>query len=1274
MIERGDLGSRTSQKESLMGWAISAIFAHPFAKRKPMKGKPVRRVRLALEELEGRLAPSADGLSATYFDHLNFIGPTVNRVDPTIAFNWGTGSPAPGIGPGNFSVVWQGELTAIEAGTYHFQTNTSDGVRLWVNASRLINMWSGPGTVTTPGVTLAAGQSVPIRMEYYDATDPASASLSWERPGQSTFSIIPQSQLSSTISGPVPAVFQVSDTANPGDLVSIQGDGFGSSPQVYYQPVMGTPDPTLATPLTVVSASNIQVTAQVPANAPAGTYAVWVENGTTFSQPVYVNQPRADDFDTPEVASNETLRIFGCNLVAPGTTPSVRLYDPVANSWLTATVNTAASDAYALSATAPSGVVAGRTYSVFVKNDNTIPYDGAETQSATTLLGRAAAADPFSLGVGWGMDFALFSGNVYNVKTDPRLSQHAVGDGVANDQAAIQAAINTAHAAGGGVVYLPAGTYKLIDTGSGGHDMIDMKSNVVLQGAGQGSTIVQYGYDGTPVEYYGVRFDGASYTGMVDLTINNVSTSTVPSTALNNMSTGLAGGLSRLFLQRVTWNLGLGATIVIQGSASNVTDRVAVENSTFTQAEHTTTTIPLQGCLYVSRITNLVFSGNSITVNIDGLNIDSCKSVVFENNNFTRDLSVITDHPDVWRATVFHCIAANFDTNLYFKGNTFNTINGTTPQRNDGETLETEGGGPNRRDYFQGTATGGGATTLVDANGTIPALTANTIVALVGGTGAGQWRRVVSSTATSLTVDQPWDVAPDTTTQFSVFEWSDLNWIVQGNTITNQQQGIIIYAAESANLAVVGNTLTNSEGIFLRPDQRIDNTGVHRFDPIFHNLVADNTITNTDPNKRAILDVEFQLVNQNMQHGTGVFGVEFRRNQITGVGATTQSPVSGVFEGITARWTYTGSGPYVDTGVPAVLGTIVQGNDLHNVYRGVYLSTGSYQTAVWNNTTTSVPQLIEDDTASTATHRSVGTVLSVAGNTSLPNDMINTAYSDDVSAFSASLGVPSGSYAFALWNGSQLPAGLTLSSSGVISGTPTVGGAFNFVVAALDSTTGFTVLQTYTISVFDVATHLNIVVPATATAGAPFDVTVQALDANNQLDTGYTGTVHFSSADPYGAGLPSDYTFSPADAGVHTFSAGATLYTAGTWDVTAADAGGGITGSANVTVTPAAADHLVFNQQPSDTVAGQSIGPTVTVAIVDQFGNVLTGDNTDSVTVAIGNNPSGGTLSGTLTVTVSNGVASFGDLSIDMVGDGYTLHVISGSLTAADSNAFSITM
>jgi WD40 repeat protein len=113
--------------------------------------------------------------------------------------------------------------------------------------------------------------------------------------------------------------------------------------------------------------------------------------------------------------------------------------------------------------------------------------------------------------------------------------------------------------------------------------------------------------------------------------------------------------------------------------------------------------------------------------------------------------------------------------------------------------------------------------------------------------------------------------------------------------------------------------------------------------------------------------------------------------------------------------------------------------------------------------------------------------------------------------------------------------------------------------------------------------------------------------------------------------------------------------------------------SSGFAITPAAADHLVFLQQPTDAAPGQPISPVI-VEIVDQFGNVLSADNTDTVTITIGNNPGGGTLSGTLTLTVSNGRAEFDDLSIDLAGDGYTLHALTDGLTGADSDPFNITL
>jgi hypothetical protein len=69
--------------------------------------------------------------------------------------------------------------------------------------------------------------------------------------------------------------------------------------------------------------------------------------------------------------------------------------------------------------------------------------------------------------------------------------------------------------------------------------------------------------------------------------------------------------------------------------------------------------------------------------------------------------------------------------------------------------------------------------------------------------------------------------------------------------------------------------------------------------------------------------------------------------------------------------------------------------------------------------------------------------------------------------------------------------------------------------------------------------------PTSAVADTPFAVPVTARDASGNVDTGYTGTVHFTGTDPQ-AVLPEAYTFTATDAGVHSFPGGATLYTAGT--------------------------------------------------------------------------------------------------------------------------------
>jgi hypothetical protein len=200
-------------------------------------------------------------------------------------------------------------------------------------------------------------------------------------------------------------------------------------------------------------------------------------------------------------------------------------------------------------------------------------------------------------------------------------------------------------------------------------------------------------------------------------------------------------------------------------------------------------------------------------------------------------------------------------------------------------------------------------------------------------------------------------------------------------------------------------------------------------------------------------------------------------------------------------------------------------------------------------------------------------------------------------------------------------------------------------------------------SVAPAATHFSVSAPSTSTAGASFSVTVTALDANNNPFPGYSGTVHFTSSDGQ-AVLPGNSTLTN---GTATFTV--TLKTAGSDSITATDtSNSSITGSATVNVSPAAASSIGFGQQPTNTNAGAVISPAVTVRVFDAYGNVATNDNTDTVSVAIGTNPASGTLSGTSSVRVSGGTATFGNLSINNVGTGYTLRATLGSFSATSSS------
>ena len=133
---------------------------------------------------------------------------------------------------------------------------------------------------------------------------------------------------------------------------------------------------------------------------------------------------------------------------------------------------------------------------------------------------------------------------------------------------------------------------------------------------------------------------------------------------------------------------------------------------------------------------------------------------------------------------------------------------------------------------------------------------------------------------------------------------------------------------------------------------------------------------------------------------------------------------------------------------------------------------------------------------------------------------------------------------------------------------------------------------------------LVLAAPTAETAGTSFSLAVTAQNSTGVTDTGYTGTVQFTSSDVQ-AGLPANFTFTAGDAGTYTFTV--TLKTAGSQSITATDTtASAITGTlSGISVSPAPASQFVLSGLPSTTTAG--VAQTVTVTAEDPYGNMATG-------------------------------------------------------------------
>lgn len=193
--------------------------------------------------------------------------------------------------------------------------------------------------------------------------------------------------------------------------------------------------------------------------------------------------------------------------------------------------------------------------------------------------------------------------------------------------------------------------------------------------------------------------------------------------------------------------------------------------------------------------------------------------------------------------------------------------------------------------------------------------------------------------------------------------------------------------------------------------------------------------------------------------------------------------------------------------------------------------------------------------------------------------------------------------------------------------------------------------------------------PTDAEAGVAIApaVVVEIRDESGGVDAAATDNVSLAVT---GGGAPLVGTATRAAvAGVATFNdiSIQVMGTGYTLDATAVDITSATSDSFNVTHGPKAA--LAFTVQPSDTPAGLDISPAIVVEIRDAFGNVVTTAAADVTLEVTGGVPA---LGGTPTQAADMGVATFGDISIDVAGVDYTLDASVSGLPSVTSALFDI--
>ena len=625
----------------------------------------------------------------------------------------------------------------------------------------------------------------------------------------------------STANG-APVIATITESVAPGESIIVSGKGFANGK--FYIAGLNTGGAYQTVEAKIIKCDDTTATIYVDESFRNGVYLVWAENSNGMSYPVRVNNPTRVWIGDSEVTAGQEVSLFGRNVKIGNTTPSVYLD--------TTKLQVTYSNSEKVTVKIPDNTANG-TYTIYLHNGTGGDYGWAE---------------PITLTVGediWKNSPVVRVSTVQGIK-----------DAIQNAQS-------------GSTILLAAGTYEVKET-------IFVWKSLRFKGESVDNTIIVNNFYNGESPVFQPQSEGADFA-FEDITFMDA----------NN---GLKFG--RFLNPRTGRSFHMNNCKFVFKYHTNICNTWGCTDASHQNNNNEAQSMYIQNIPDVS-ITNCVFDGDP-----GGFGVRDAKQVkITGNTGYGGWVIHVTNNPDgephsqgAQFVQLYGCSNVDVSNNyvtaksvakseyLSYGDRTYNryvVVQGTGENYYLGENISRNTGHPcdNSGEFFLfedlGRSFMGNPTSVSGKNLTFSGTNFATIndgmlaaqgrqagiigktVAIISGTGSGQYRLLESFSGNTFTVDKAWDVAPDSTSVIAILYGGFSDVTVHGNDllgpknyhdVQNAMTGVQGYAP-IMSLTIKNNSFGRMHsGIFLTPmyAEGDDNKEMAEMFSIFYNTILDN--------------------------------------------------------------------------------------------------------------------------------------------------------------------------------------------------------------------------------------------------------------------------------------------------------------------------------------------------------------------------------------------------------------------------------------------------